>query len=40
MIDTIEEKVGVKVRRDFETEECRQFYDDLVTKHKWMGMRH
>lgn len=33
MIDTIEEKVGVKVRRDFETEECRQFYDDLVTKH-------
>jgi lysyl-tRNA synthetase class 2 len=33
MIDTIEEKVGVKVRRDFETEECRQFYDDLVAKH-------
>lgn len=34
MIDTIEKKVGVKVRRDFETEECRQFYDDLVAEHK------
>jgi len=32
MIDEIEKAAGKKVPRDFESEECRQFYDDLVSK--------
>merc|ERR1712232_1085163 len=32
MVDTIEEKSGVKLNRNFETEEARQQLDDLVAK--------